>query len=80
MKQYTEFEVAQAIEAVSNGQSIRKASLEWGIPKTTLRARLLGQQPHQQAAEHLQKLSPTQEDHLAKWALAQAALGFPVTH
>lgn len=80
MKQYTEVEVTQAIEAVSSGKSIRKAALEWGIPRATLRKRLLGAQPHKQAAEHLQRLSPAQEDLLAKWVLTQAALGLPPTH
>ncbi|CCF43672.1 hypothetical protein CH063_13308 [Colletotrichum higginsianum] len=30
MSAYTEYEVNQALEAVANGQSLRKASIEWG--------------------------------------------------
>lgn len=80
MKPYTEEDVEQAIEAIVNGQSLRKASLEWGVPRTTLSDRLTGTKPWKQAFSGLQKLSPSQEDHLAQWVLTQDALGLPPSH
>ena len=66
MKQYTEEDVDSALRAVENGQSIRKAALEWGVPRSTLRNRNTGTQPWNQGFTGLQKLSPAQEDHLAQ--------------
>ena len=80
MKQYTEYNISQAIEAITRGQSIRRAALEWGVPNATIRNRLQGAQPHGEAAQGQQRLSKTQEDHLAQWVLTQAALGLPPTH
>ena len=51
MKQYSELDVLSAIKAVTNGQSVRRAALEWGVPRMTLVHRLEGTQPHRQAAE-----------------------------
>ena len=71
-----------AIQAVNNGQSIRKASQMWGVPFSTLRDRVVGHaQPKGQfEAQSMQKLSSFQEKHLAEWALTQEALGLPVKH
>nr|AER39694.1 transposase [Verticillium dahliae] len=80
MPRYTEDEINQALEAIINGQSIKSASTEWGIPRTTLNNRLQGQQPRDIAFSTQQKLSPTQEKHLVEWIRIQAALGLPPTH
>ena len=80
MQRYTEYEVHQAITAVKNGQSIRKASIEWGVPRATLQDRISGREPHRIASEPQQRLSSHQEAELAKWAIAQADLGLPPTH
>ncbi|KAF4781425.1 transposase [Colletotrichum scovillei] len=36
MPQYTEDQLRQALEDISNGKSQKRASLEYGIPRTTL--------------------------------------------
>jgi len=55
-----------AIAAVNNGQSMRKASKQWGVPFSTLRHRLVNhtQPKGQYEAKVMQKLSPHQESHL----------------
>ena len=80
MKQYCEEDILSALEAIQNGQSLRKAALEWGIPRTTLQNRFHGTQPRDTAFSQYQRLSPTQEKDLAQWILTQAALGVPPTH
>ena len=80
MTNYTEDEVNQALEAIANGQSIRIAARNWGIPRSTLRSRITGTQPRAIAFASQQKLSPTQESHLVEWIQVQAALGLPPTH
>jgi hypothetical protein len=80
MQQYTEYDIGQAIQAVAAGQSLRRAALDWGIPKTTLRNRLMGSESHQAAAEDQQRLSPVQEKRLVDWVLVQEALGLPPSH
>jgi len=80
MNQYTPYDLAQAMEAVANGQSLRKAALQWGIPRATLQGRICGSESHQQAAANQQRLSPVQEHHLTSWILTQESLGLPPTH
>ena len=57
MKQYTEEDLDSTIEAVAMGRSIRKAALEWGIPRATLQDRIAGAQPRSIAFSGLQRLS-----------------------
>lgn len=80
MKQYSEEDVDSAVAAVTMGQSVRKASIDWGVPRATLQHRIAGTQPRSTAFSHMQRLSKVQEDHLTQWILAQAALGLPPTH
>ncbi|KZL64103.1 transposase, partial [Colletotrichum tofieldiae] len=80
MSAYTEYEVNQALEAVANGQSLRKASIEWGVPRSTLRSRIKGCQPRPLAFADLQRLSIGQEAKLAEWIRIQHALGVAPTH
>ncbi|KAK6222765.1 transposase [Colletotrichum tabaci] len=80
MSQYTEDEVNQALEAISNGQSIRKAAQQYGVPRTTLQHRLQGTQTRASAFSDLQRLTVSQEAKLAEWVRIQHALGLPPTH
>ena len=64
MKQYTEKDLDSALEAIAMGRSVRKATLEWGIPRATLQDRRAGAQPRSIAFSSLQRLSQVQEDHL----------------
>ncbi|KAF6809210.1 hypothetical protein CPLU01_15545 [Colletotrichum plurivorum] len=80
MKQYTEAQVNQALNAIANGTSQRKASLEYGVPKTTIVRRLQGVKGRDGAWARYQRLSPEQETHLTEWVRVQATLGLPPTH
>jgi len=77
---YTEYDMAQALDAVASGKSCRKAAIEWGVPRSTLQDRIDYNTNHQSAAEHLQRLPPILEDRLTKWVLTQEALGRSITH
>lgn len=82
-KKYTEEDLQQAITAVRNGSlSVRKAAEEWGVPASTIQSRIKkGVRPKgEYEATVLQKLSPTQEKHLAAWITVQEDLGVPVSH
>ncbi len=80
MKKYTEADLQDALDAIANSLSIYKAAKEWGIPRTTIRNRINGQQSRNEAFASLQRLSPTQETLLTSWVLTQGALGLPPTH
>ncbi|CCF41367.1 transposase, partial [Colletotrichum higginsianum] len=77
---YTENEINQAIEACTNGVSLRKAALTYGIPRTTLQDQLKGAQARPLAFADHQRLSISQEDKLAQWVRIQHALGLAPTH
>ncbi|KAF3903182.1 hypothetical protein ABW20_dc0100068 [Dactylellina cionopaga] len=79
-QQYTEADVAAAIEAVQNGKSLRYAAATYAIPRTTLQNRLNSGQPHNIAHEGQQRLSNAQEEIIAEWMLCQDALGCTPTH
>ena len=78
--EYTEYDIMCALEEVAAGKSLRKACLEWGIPRSTLRHRNDTTQPRQEAASHLQRLPTIIENRLANWVLTQESLGRGVTH
>lgn len=80
MAQYTEDDIAAAIQDVRNGKPIRRAAKDWGVPKTTLIDRLSGRESSREAAISQQRLSPVQEKHLTDWVLTQEALGLAPTH
>ena len=80
MPSYTEDHITQALEAITQGQSIKKAALEWGVPRSTLQNRMRGTQSRDVAFSDQQRLSPTDENHLANWVRVQADLGLPPTH
>ncbi|KAI3331225.1 hypothetical protein F4824DRAFT_475993 [Ustulina deusta] len=63
MPNYSENDVLAAID---NGVSVRKASREYGVPRTTLHDRIIGIRPKSIAHQHTQKLSTVQEDTLAR--------------
>ncbi|POR33788.1 Uncharacterized protein TPAR_06020 [Tolypocladium paradoxum] len=77
---YTEETLQQAIAAVKNGISQRKACLQWGILRQTLQYRIYGAIPRSAAQEPNQRLTRLQETHLRDWVLAQGALGLPPSH
>ena len=80
MKQYSEEELQQALQAILSGQTIKRAAIEHGIPRSTLQNRIKGQQPRSEAFSDFQRLRPVQEELLTTWILTQAALGLPPSH
>ena len=80
MPQYTEDDVSSALDDIMNGKFLRQAAKDWGVPPSTLQSRINGTENHSKAAESQQRLSRAQENHLADWAIAQEALGVPLTH
>ena len=78
---YSEQDLTNAIALYERGgESLRKLSLEFGIPRTTLTSRITGTQRRQDAFEPYQSLSRVQEERLTAWVLAQVALGNPPPH
>ena len=78
---YTEQDLTDALALYEQGgESLRKLSLEFGIPRTTLYNRITGVQRRQDAFEQYQSLSRVQEDRLATWVLGQVAIGNPPPH
>ena len=78
--EYTEYDVMCALAEIANSKSKRKASLKWGIPRSTLRDRKTATLSHHEAASHLQRLPTVIENRLTNWVLTQEALGRGVTH
>src|SRR5438034_4403498 len=76
---YTESDLQYALNDINNGVSARKASLKWGVPRSTLQGRTYGQLSHLEAAEPSQKLSRVQEERLTGWVLVQESLGLSPT-
>lgn len=61
---YIEEDVQRTLHAISNGMLIKKAGLEYGVPRPTLHARINGTLSRQEAHQHEQRHSKVQDDHL----------------
>ena len=73
---YSDSDVDRALADVKKGTSVGKAAKEYGIPKSTLHAKLTGKAP-----EHCNKgpktvLTAEEESRLKQWILNKARLGF----
>ena len=77
---YTEADVQYALKDVANGKSLRKSSLDQGVPRGTLQHRVLGILPKKEAYTHLQRLAPIQEQRLTDWVLVQESLRLNPTY
>ena len=77
---YTEDDIQRALADVGNGRSVRKACLDWGVPRGTIQDRIKGSVSRKEASEPFQRLSPVQEQRLTDWVLVQEALGRSPTH
>ncbi|MBE3047471.1 hypothetical protein IMZ48_34155, partial [Candidatus Bathyarchaeota archaeon] len=76
---YNESDLQNALLEVTAGATVYSAARRWRIPKTTLLYRSRGSTTRAAQSAARQKVSKAQEDNLARWALSQAALGFPVS-
>lgn len=70
--------IKNALRAVEEGASVRVASRDWEVPRTTLRRRIQGAQSSREAKESKQRLSRRQED-LVQWILSEEKAGRPPT-
>jgi 4-hydroxybenzoate polyprenyltransferase len=77
---YTEVDVQRALADIAKGKSVRRAALDWGVPRGTLHERINGRVSHREAHEPFQRLSEVQEQRLTDWVLVQEALGRSPTH
>jgi len=80
MAKYTEEDLANAEQDILAGISQRQASDKHGVPRSTLRHRILGTQVCKQAHENQQRLTQGQEDLIVQWILRQESLGYAPTH
>ncbi|KAI1330312.1 hypothetical protein F5Y16DRAFT_34502, partial [Xylariaceae sp. FL0255] len=65
-----------AIKASIIGDSVRKASRKWDVPRSYVRRRIEGMPTFKKARQAQQLLSPLLEAQLARWAIGQARLGY----
>ena len=78
---YTEDDMAEAIlDVTDNGLSQKKASQKWGIPQTSISARMRGQEAIEDQNQPKQRLTKSQESRLVTWILGQEACGYAPTH
>ena len=77
---YTEEDIQDALNDIANGKLMRKASTDWGVPRTTLTDRINGRVSRTEAKALDQRLSPIQEQRLTDWVLVQESLGQNPTH
>jgi hypothetical protein len=69
--------LANAVNAVIHGDSVRHAALQAEIDRCVLRRHLEGVPTREETNESFQVLSKVQEYWLAKWAIKQGEMGHP---
>lgn len=77
---YSESDMQGAVEAVLEGVGQRKAALQWAVPRSSLRDRLLEKRSKAEYANDRQKVSKTCEDKVVEWIIKQEALGYAPSH
>lgn len=73
--------IQQALRALAAGEitSERQAAKTFNVPRTTLKARMLGGRTHAQAHVSSQRLSPEEEETIARACLQLSAWGWAIT-
>jgi 4-hydroxybenzoate polyprenyltransferase len=79
-RKYLEEDVQRALKQVIEGKSMRKASIDWGVPRSILYDRINGRTTQKEAKGPAQRLFPVQEQQLTEWILVQETLGHSPTH
>jgi hypothetical protein len=72
---YTEEDPVCALGSVATGVSMRKATVDYRIPRSTLQDRMKCHTSHHKGAIGLQNLVPIQEKQLREFVLVQESLG-----
>ncbi|KAK8103693.1 transposase [Apiospora kogelbergensis] len=80
MKHVNEQRIEAAIQTVLAGKSLRQASKDHHVDRTTLSRRLKGRPSLKEVHEGRQLLTPLEEHILERWALTQCALGYAPSH
>ena len=76
-KRWTDDEMENALDFISSGGSIHKASRDFGIPRGTLQCRLKNGNLKQQGKQPL--LTKYEESQIVKYAKFMSRTGHPVT-
>ncbi len=76
-KQWTEMHIEKAFNAVQEGMSLRRAALEFGVPKTTLLDRLTGKVQFGAIGGGKRYLSNQEEKELVSFLLRCGSIGYP---
>ena len=69
----------KAIEAVSQGMSVRRAALDFNIPKSTLNDRISGRVIHGMLSGRPKYLTNTEEEELVRFLIRSSSIGYPRT-
>ena len=75
-KQYEQSRMLRALNAVREGQSIRRAALEYGLPKSTLGDRMSGRVTHGTLSGPPRYLSSDEEEELVRFLLGCSSMGY----
>jgi len=71
-----EYAIQQALEAIKDGMSARKACLEFNLSRGTIQGRWAGATTSRESHIFMQHLTTNQEDFLVWWILEQEQRGF----
>src|SRR5690242_13526201 len=77
-----EVAIQPAIAELNSGVRISQRAVckKWGVPRSSLRARVRGHNPHAIAHSHQQRLTPEQEEFLVQWILDEDSRAQPPSH
>ena len=75
-KQYSQEVMTRAIKAVNEGMSVRRAALEYNVPKTTLNDRIQGKVVHGSSSGKAKYLSDEEEEELVRFLMRSASIGY----
>lgn len=76
--QYSKDSLKKAVAAVQEGMTLRKASLKFGVPRSTLRSKINHLYPNERPGPP-SILSPEQEEELVDWIIKSSNIGRPVS-
>lgn len=77
-KSYSEDDVLRALESIRNGMSQRKATQEFGVPRSTLQFRVSDKFRNKTSHGPNPVLSPDEESRIEEWISVCQRNGFPV--